>query len=275
MTLKTQQRCKSNNGLAYFKSGTGDPILLIHGVGLRAEAWLHQAPALSKNHAVYAVDMPGHGESELLSEDSSLQDYTDTIATWIESEIKQPVIIIGHSMGSMIALDFATRYQHLCHGVAALNAVYRRSKSAKQAVQQRAQDMIKNPDQDRVSTPIFRWFNQASQGFEKEMADLCSQWLSIAPAIGYARAYRIFSQNDGPANEALTRLSVPATFITGADDANSSGLMSQQMANLCQNGSYAVIDNARHMVQLTHPNEINSLLIEFVTQCGTQMRKQL
>ncbi len=275
MTLKTQQRCKSDNGLAYFKSGTGTPIVLVHGVGLRAEAWLHQTSALSQNHLVYAVDMPGHGESDLLPEDSSLQDYTDTIAQWIANEIKQPVIIMGHSMGSMIALDFATRYQHLCNGVAALNSVYRRSPEAKQAVQQRALDMVKNPEQDRVTTPILRWFNQSPEGFEKEMADLCHDWLSMAPAIGYARAYHIFSQNDGPEDEALVALTIPATFITGDGDANSSGLMSQRMADLCQNGSYAVIDNARHMVQMTHPDEINSLLIEFVAQCSTQMRNQL
>ncbi len=274
MTLKTQQRYKSANGLAYFKTGTGAPIVLIHGVGLRAEAWLNQVPVLSQQHTVYAIDMPGHGESALLAQDDAgLEEYVDAIADWIKTEIEEPVIMVGHSMGSMIALNFAIRYKALCAGVAALNSVYRRTPQAKQAVQQRALDMLENPALDKVTTPVLRWFNQNPQGFEKQMAELCKQWLLAAPATGYARAYQIFSQNDGPRDEELAALDIPLIFITGDGDSNSSGQMSERMAALCANGSYAVIAESRHMVPMTHPEEINPLLAEFVQQCGIQTRR--
>ncbi len=273
--LKTRQRYKSDNGLAYFKSGSGSPVVLIHGVGLRAEAWLNQEPVLSQHHTVYAIDMPGHGESDLLvQDDAGLDEYVDVIADWINTEIQAPVIMMGHSMGSMIALNFAIRYSELCVGVAALNSVYRRSPQAKQAVQQRALDMLNSTALDNVTTPIIRWFNQNPQGLEKQMADLCEQWLLAAPVTGYARAYQIFSQNDGPEDDALMTLQIPAIFITGDGDTNSSGQMSERMAALCPYGRYAVIENSRHMVQMTHPDEINRLLAEFVQQCGTQIRSQ-
>ncbi len=275
MILKTRQRYKSDNGLAYIKSGSGSPIVLIHGVGLRAEAWLNQVPLLSQQHTVYAVDMPGHGESDLLANrDAGLDEYVDAIATWIKNEINAPVIMMGHSMGSMIALNFAIRYSDICSGVAALNSVYRRTFQAKQAVQQRALEMVSNTAVDNVTTPILRWFSKHPRGFEKQMADLCEQWLLAAPATGYARAYQIFSQNDGPEDDALKGLEMPAIFITGDGDANSSGHMSQCMAELCPNGRYAVIENSRHMVQMTHPDEVNQLLAEFVQQCGTHIRSQ-
>lgn len=273
MTLKTQQRFKADNGLTYFCVGSGSPIVLIHGVGLRAEAWLHQVSVLSERHTVYAVDMPGHGESDLNAAASmTLAGYVDAIASLVNSDIKAPVIIIGHSMGSMIALNFASRYAELCRGVVALNAVYRRPEAAKQAVQQRARKMIENPALDRVSAPISRWFNTDPQGFELEMAELCRHWLSIAPAAGYAQAYQIFSQEDGPLDEELAALTVPAMFITGDGDSNSSGEMSRQMAERCPDGRYAVIKDSRHMVQMTHPGDINSLLTEFTAQCETHAR---
>lgn len=276
MTSITQQRYKSDNGIAYFKSGSGAPLVLIHGVGLRAEAWLNQVPVLSQHHTVYAIDMPGHGESDLLVEDDAgLDEYVDAIAAWIKTEIKEPVIMMGHSMGSMIALNFGIRYKAICTGVAALNSVYRRTPQAEQAVQQRALDMVKNPALDKVTTPIIRWFNQDPQGFEKQMADLCQQWLLAAPAAGYARAYQIFSRNDGPKDEELAALEIPVIFITGDGDTNSSGEMSERMAEICPNGSYAVIENSRHMVPMTHPDEINQLLAEFIKQCGTQKRNQV
>ncbi|WP_417228014.1 alpha/beta fold hydrolase [Amphritea sp.] len=273
MTLKTQQRFKSETGLAYLKTGVGSPIVLIHGVGLRAEAWLNQVPVLSEHHTVYAIDMPGHGESDLLADaDAGLDEYVDLIATWIQAEIKEPVIMMGHSMGSMIALNFAARYSGICSGVAALNSVYRRSPQAKQAVQQRALDMIENPVLSNVTTPISRWFDDNAKGFEKQMASLCEQWLLAAPAKGYARAYQIFSQNDGPKDEALASLEMPAIFITGDGDANSSGDMSKRMAAICPNGHYAVIEHSRHMVQMTHPDEVNQLLVKFVKQCSIKIK---
>jgi pimeloyl-ACP methyl ester carboxylesterase len=270
MTLKTLQRYKSASGLAYSKSGSGEPIVLIHGVGLRAEAWFQQIPELSKTNTVYAIDMPGHGESELLSDkNAGLNDYVDVIAAWIKVEIKAPVIMLGHSMGSMIALNFASRYKDLCIGVGALNAVYRRTEQAKKSVRLRAKNMAEDPTFDRVDAPIKRWFKQDMPNVENNMAELCRSWLAIAPDKGYARSYKIFSENDGPDEQAILNIKVPMIFITGDGDSNSSALMSEQMASLCANGSYAVISDSRHMLQITHPDKLNPLLVKFVKQCKT------
>ncbi|MEH6444766.1 MAG: alpha/beta hydrolase [Oceanospirillaceae bacterium] len=268
MTLTTQQRFKSANGLAYTKCGSGPAIVLVHGVGLCAQAWLNQTSDLCKNNTVYAIDMPGHGESELLAEaNADLDEYVDAIAQWIDEELNTAVIMMGHSMGSMIALRFAIAYPLLCRGVVALNSVYRRTDQARIAVQQRAQSMLDNPELDRVSTPILRWFGEAPTGHIKQMAQLCASWLSEAPAIGYAKAYDIFSRNDGPLDSELASIAVPVAFITGDLDSNSSGEMSQKMAHLTPQGSAHVIENSRHMVQLTHPDQINQLLLSFVNEC--------
>lgn len=268
MISKTLQRYKTDNGLAYSKTGEGSPVVLIHGVGLRAESWQSQIEMLSKSHSVYAVDMPGHGESELLEDSAGLEDYVDTIAAWIKSEIKQPVIMMGHSMGSMIALNFATRYASTCVGVVALNSVYRRTAAAKTAVQQRALQMLEHPESVTADAPIARWFTNTDDEFEQQMAALCRHWLNIAPKLGYARAYTIFSQNDGPTDQALAQLNVPILFVTGDGDSNSSPEMSEKMSALCPSGSFAVIENARHMVQMTHPQQMKQLLQEFVARCA-------
>ena len=68
MMLKTLQKSKSPNGIAFFKIGSGHPIIFIHGLGLRAECWFHQIEELKKNHTVYTIDMPGHGKSDLLKD---------------------------------------------------------------------------------------------------------------------------------------------------------------------------------------------------------------
>ena len=68
MMLKTLQKSKSSNGIAFFKIGSGHPIIFIHGLGLRAECWFYQIEELKKNHTVYVIDIPGHGKSDLLKD---------------------------------------------------------------------------------------------------------------------------------------------------------------------------------------------------------------
>ncbi|MFD1807175.1 alpha/beta fold hydrolase [Gemmobacter lanyuensis] len=56
-------RLSDGASVRVIEAGTGAPVLLIHGVGMRAEAWGPQIATLSATHRVLAVDMPGHGES--------------------------------------------------------------------------------------------------------------------------------------------------------------------------------------------------------------------
>jgi pimeloyl-ACP methyl ester carboxylesterase len=270
MILKTLQRFKSPTGLSYVKLGQGPSLVLIHGVGLRLEAWVNQFEALSKNYTVYAVDMPGHGESSLMKECTDISKYTDVIACWIKTELKSSVVIAGHSMGSMIALNFAIRYSELCAGVIALNSVYRRSIEAKKAVLARVQQIKNDITAQNVTGPVARWFDYPVQGNDVIYADLCCQWLSQAPLDGYRQAYEVFCLNDGPAESDLHALDVPTMFITSRNDPNSLPSMSENMAGISPQGQSYIVENAKHMAPLTHSNEINPIMIDFVSRCFNQ-----
>jgi len=60
--LQTPQRSKTQAGAAYASWGQGEPIVLVHGVGMRLEAWTPQIEALSDRWRVIAVDLPGPGD---------------------------------------------------------------------------------------------------------------------------------------------------------------------------------------------------------------------
>ena len=263
MTLITLPRSKSASGLAYVKSGQGPSLVLIHGVGLRSEAWTYQIQSLAEHFTVYAVDMPGHGESALIPDCRDIPQYTHAIADWIRQEVATPVLIAGHSMGSMIALNFAFRFTDLCVGVVALSSVYRRSDDAKREVMKRVQQVKESVSTDSITAPVKRWFSLPCEGDDALHAFWCQEWLSQAPPQGYRQAYEAFSFNDGPCDADLSRLSLPALFITGEDDPNSTYSMSLAMAELCPKGHSCVIKDARHMIPLTHAKQLNPVIIEF------------
>ena len=128
-----------SDGVAFCRAGAGAPVVLLHGVGLRAECWLSQIRVLQRTHRVFAADLPGHGESACLSSSRPvLADFVDKIGAFVKSAVRSPAVFVGHSAGALLAFSLAARFPELCRGVAALNAVYRRRPAAREAVRARA-----------------------------------------------------------------------------------------------------------------------------------------
>lgn len=254
MTWTTQQRSKVGP-LAAIVGGSGPNVLLVHGVGLRAEAWGGQLDALAQTCRVIAVDMPGHGESDRLAGLPQLRDFTDAIA----AILTEPAIVIGHSFGAMIALDMAGRYPDLVYGVAALNGIFQRDSAAKDAVVARAASLDGKTIADPIAT-LCRWFGTAPCAAR----DACQEWLCEVDPAGYRDAYRVFAAQDGPPAQALKNLRCPALFLTGGDEPNSTPQMSQRMAALAPKGTSIVLKGAAHMLPMTHAAQVTAILETFI-----------
>ena len=258
MTWTTQPRSKLGP-LAAIASGDGPLVILIHGVGLRAEAWGAQIKKLSQTCRVIAVDMPGHGTSTALAPQPGLTDFTDTVAT----ALNKPVVVIGHSFGAMIALDLAIRHPKLVNGVAALNAIFRRDADAQSAVMARANSLDGKTVADPTET-LNRWFGTVSS----PQREAYNNWLRATDPVGYRDAYHVFATQDGPTDSDLTAVHCPALFLTGTQEPNATPAMSQQMAALVPSGKAEKIKDAAHMLPMTHAPQVNAILTDFVRACS-------
>jgi pimeloyl-ACP methyl ester carboxylesterase len=93
------------------RSGSGPPVVLIHGLGGSSEWWRYTMPALAATHTVAAVDLVGFGRNRLFLRRSSLPLKFDDIGAllirWLESSFDQPVHLVGNSMGGHIAIHVA------------------------------------------------------------------------------------------------------------------------------------------------------------------------
>ena len=258
MTWTTRPRSDFGK-LRCIDAGQGPLVLFLHGVGLRAEAWAEQLNHFSRSCRVVAPDMPGHGESAPFGSSPMLQDYTDLVAVMLT----EPAVIVGHSMGAMIAVDLAARYSEKVSGVAALNAIFKRSEAARAAVQARAAAL----DGEHVADPeatLKRWFDD----LESATAVACKKWLTAVDPAGYKAAYTVFAKEDGPSERALSGLKMPALFMTGGLEANSSPAMSEAMAALTPQGRAVVLPDAAHMMPMTHPDAVNAELAKLLAECG-------
>jgi pimeloyl-ACP methyl ester carboxylesterase len=93
--------------LAYERTGSGDPLVLLHGIGHRRQAWYPVLDQLAESYDVVAVDLPGHGEStELLDPALPVKDALRRAleTTFAELDLERPHLV-GNSLGGLIALE--------------------------------------------------------------------------------------------------------------------------------------------------------------------------
>lgn len=240
------------------QAGQGEPLVLIHGVGLKARAWEPQITALSRNNHVIAVDLPGHGGSDPLVKASDLHDYVAWAARVIDALDLGPVNVAGHSMGAMIATGLAVDHPRAVLRLAVLNGVHRRSPAARAAVEDRAAAMASGHFD--AEAPLSRWFGPDDTALSARVAG----WLRGVSPQGYAAAYAAFAQGDDVYADDWPRISCPALVLTADGDANSTPDMARSMAAACPLGRAVVLAGHRHMVNLTAPDLVTQALQDWL-----------
>jgi len=91
------------------RRGSGDPYVLIHGIGSRAEVWAPVMDALAQRFSVVAVDLPGFGQSRAQVERPTVERQADAFAAWLRDEGLEGCHVGGNSMGGAISLELARR----------------------------------------------------------------------------------------------------------------------------------------------------------------------
>jgi len=97
---------KSGNRIAYTDRGSGDIIVLLHGYLESLLVWDRFSADLSRHFRVLSVDLPGHGQSDVISGEHSMEMMAERIAGLLDYLGIEKVLMTGHSLGGYVALAF-------------------------------------------------------------------------------------------------------------------------------------------------------------------------
>lgn len=255
---------KTSDGTAWNRYGNGPTLVLLHGVGMNKSVWAPEVNLLCENFDVLIYDMWGHGESDLPNRELNLIDYTKQLADLLTELGIDSAVVAGHSMGALIALDFAINNPDTCLGVCALNAVFNRSAEQSAAVKKRAADLAAGGVSVNLDETLDRWFGQPGTHEFPEAEALARELLLDVNPKGYEAAYSVFAVSDKAHLNSLPNLSVPSLFFTADGDPNSTPEMSVAMAALAPSGASKVLTGHRHMMTLTAPIEVSATLATFI-----------
>ncbi len=97
------------------------PLVLIHGFGASIGHWRHNLPVLAQRHPVYALDLLGFGASQKAGADYSIALWVEQLYAFWRALISRPAILIGNSIGALLALAAAGTYPEMARGLVMLS----------------------------------------------------------------------------------------------------------------------------------------------------------
>ena len=110
MKTSLQHTPAATRSLTRFREGDGEPLLLIHGLGLSWRSWKPVLPMLTRAHDVVALDVPGFGSAAPLGDQTpTIAALADAVETELDRSDLDRVHVAGNSLGGWIALELARR----------------------------------------------------------------------------------------------------------------------------------------------------------------------
>lgn len=120
--------------LRYIVAGSGPALVLLHTLRTQLDLFQRILPALAGRYRVYALDLPGHGHSDIPAADYTAELFIDTIAGFLRELGIEEAVLVGESIGATAALGLAARRDPRVRGVVAISTYdYDRGRGARRA----------------------------------------------------------------------------------------------------------------------------------------------
>jgi pimeloyl-ACP methyl ester carboxylesterase len=243
--------------------GSGDAIVLVHGYLETCEIWLSFASRLSSQYRVIAVDLPGHGKSDLLGEIQTMDLMAGMLAALIMHLRLEKVFMTGHSLGGYVTLAFADLFPGLLSGFCLFHS--HPFADTPETVQKRLTEirLVKEGRKDQFCfVNIVRMY--ASSNIEK-FASAVSNSKNIASTVpGEAVIAVLEGMIKRPSRvHVMESGKIPCLWILGALDNYIDFRAIQERVILPPSVTVAVLENSGHMGFIEEEEEALRILTSF------------
>ena len=237
------------------------PIVFIHGVGLTHEIWQPQLDFF-KNHSTLSYDILGHGNSSLEKEKISFDDFSNQLINLMEELNIDQIHLVGFSIGSLIARNFATRFGERLKSLTLLGSIYKRSNEQQKIVNQRFEQAKSELKLSKQA--LKRWFTDKYLENNPDIYEKISNILSANNMPNFLKVYELFVNHKN--DEDFKKIKVNTLVMTGEKDVGSTVEMSKELDNIIQNSQLKVIKDGKHLCGIECADEVNLAIKKFIEQ---------
>lgn len=238
------------------------PLILIHGAGGNHLSWPPQIRRLA-DEKIYALDLPGHGQSEGMGKHSA-DEYADDVIAFMKELKIRAAVIVGISMGSAIALTLALKYPGKVLALGLFGG------GAKLRVAQAILETAGNPNTfesavDMINAGCF------SANTPQSLLQLSKkQMMEIRPPVLQGD---FLACNEFDVVGQLEKLDLPTLIVCGAEDKMTPVKFSELLKSGIARSQLHIVENAGHMVMLEQPDIVAELLKKFIDELPPRAKK--
>lgn len=238
--------------------GDGPPVVLVHGWCCDRSYFAPQAAHfVAQGRRVLAVDLRGHGESDKPHQPYPIGGFADDVAWLVERLGVAKPLVIGHSMGGIIAYDLAGRFPELASAIVMIDAAVARSAAAMQGAAGMAA-RLREPDyrqilRDFVEHALFLPTDDAAR-----RRDILARMADAPQHVAVAAMEGLRDYDPEPAGRGIA---VPALYIAADEMPPRTDMV--QMHALVPHLQFGQTVGSGHFCQLEVPDQVNAMIDRF------------
>ena len=237
------------------------PIVFVHGVGLTYEIWQPQLDFF-KDYSNLSYDILGHGKSSLTKQNISFDDFSEQLIDLIDELKIEKIHLVGFSIGSLIARNFATKYSNRLQSLILLGSIYKRSEQQQKIVNERFNQAKKELKLSRQA--LKRWFTDKYLENNPNTYEKISSILSENNMANFLKVYELFVRHKN--DEDFEKIQTKTLVMTGEHDIGSTIEMSQQLNNIIKGSELKIIKDGKHLCGIECADEVNLAIKNFVNK---------
>ena len=236
----------------------GIPIVFIHGVGLDHNIWDPQINEFDNTVLIY--DILGHGRTPLNKEKISFDDFSDQIIDLIDELKFSKIHLIGFSIGSLIARNFATRFSDRLKSLTLLCSIFNRSDNEQKIVNERFEQTKK--DKKLTKDALNRWFNKDFIEKNPLISDKIFSILNNNNMDNFIKVYSLFVNHKD--NEKFENINIKTLVMTGEGDIGSTPEMSDNLSKKIKNSEVKIIPVGKHLCSIECSYDVNKAIKDHI-----------
>jgi pimeloyl-ACP methyl ester carboxylesterase len=230
----------------YCIEGTGKPVVLLHGFTESSEIWKDFESILAQEFSIITIDLPGHGKSDCVAHEHSMELMADCVKQILENERIDQCVMIGHSMGGYVTLAFAEIFPESMLGLGLFHSSAMADTDEGKSNRDRTIEFISKNHVSFISSFIPDLFAPANQiTYKKDIEKLVSAARNMTSESIIAA--QLGMKNRPDRTHVLSNASYPVLFIAGKLDSRIPYNKVLQQVALPADAVLLSLGNAAHM----------------------------
>jgi pimeloyl-ACP methyl ester carboxylesterase len=244
------------------------PLLFLHGLGGGHHAWERQLPYFGGlGYPAHAWDQPGYGHSAIV-EPYDLEQVCASLARLIGSLGDEPVVLVGHSMGGLIAQETYVRYPKLIKALALCFTSPAFAGGSSEFTRKFIAARVDPLDRGKTMAEIARDLMPTMRGTVSDPSglELAEKIMAGVPPDTYRKAVHLLTTFDR--RKELADIKVPALLVAGSEDKTAPPAVMEKMAQKIPGSEYVLLQGCGHLGPMDQPDAFNDALLFFLQNHG-------